>query len=111
LKSPEGIAIVHKLCSKADVLIEPFRPGKIFFSPQVLFNFTTTKIILGVMEKLGLGPSVLLSQNPRLIYARLTGNQHTNFPYKNFLFSLLKNSIVFQIRVWTKWTVFFYGWA
>jgi hypothetical protein len=45
LKSPEGIAIVHKLCSKADVLIEPFRPGKIFFPlkffstslPQKLF--------------------------------------------------------------------------
>ncbi|XP_057364517.1 alpha-methylacyl-CoA racemase-like [Daphnia carinata] len=53
LKSPDGIAILHRLCSKADVLIEPFRPG--------------------VMEKLGLGPSTLLSQNPRLIYARLTG--------------------------------------
>ena len=30
-------------------------------------------IIIGVMEKLGLGPSVLLTENPRLIYARLTG--------------------------------------
>ena len=29
LKSPEGLAIVHKLCSTADVLIEPFRPGTI----------------------------------------------------------------------------------
>ena len=29
--------------------------------------------ILGVMEKLGLGPSTLLAKNPRLIYARLTG--------------------------------------
>lgn len=27
----------------------------------------------GVMEKLGLGPDVLLQENPRLIYARLTG--------------------------------------
>ncbi|NXA28649.1 AMACR racemase, partial [Ibidorhyncha struthersii] len=27
----------------------------------------------GVMEKLGLGPEVLLRENPRLIYARLTG--------------------------------------
>lgn len=27
----------------------------------------------GVMEKLGLGPRELLSENPRLIYARLTG--------------------------------------
>ena len=28
---------------------------------------------LGVMEKLGLGPSVLCKENPRLVYARLTG--------------------------------------
>ncbi|NWV12187.1 AMACR racemase, partial [Ptilonorhynchus violaceus] len=27
----------------------------------------------GVMEKLGLGPEVLLKENPRLVYARLTG--------------------------------------
>lgn len=27
----------------------------------------------GVMEKLGLGPEELLKENPRLIYARLTG--------------------------------------
>lgn len=27
----------------------------------------------GVMEKLGLGPQALLKENPRLIYARLTG--------------------------------------
>ena len=30
-------------------------------------------ITKGVMEKLGLGPNVLLRENPRLIYARLTG--------------------------------------
>lgn len=53
LQSPHGIAIVRKLCLKSDVLIEPFRPG--------------------VMEKLGLGPEILLKENPRLIYARLTG--------------------------------------
>ena len=29
--------------------------------------------IAGVMEKLGLGPDILMKQNPRLIYARLTG--------------------------------------
>ena len=28
---------------------------------------------LGVMEKLNLGPDELLKNNPRLIYARLTG--------------------------------------
>jgi len=27
----------------------------------------------GVMEKLGLGPAVLLQDNPQLVYARLTG--------------------------------------
>ncbi|KAK3746306.1 hypothetical protein QZH41_015393, partial [Actinostola sp. cb2023] len=42
-----------RLCSKADVLIEPFRPG--------------------VMERLGLGPCVLMQDNPKLIYSRLTG--------------------------------------
>lgn len=29
--------------------------------------------VKGVMEKLGLGPEELLKENPRLIYARLTG--------------------------------------
>ncbi|XP_045216653.1 alpha-methylacyl-CoA racemase-like [Mercenaria mercenaria] len=53
LKQPEGINVVRKLCSKADVVIEPFRKG--------------------VMEKLGLGPEKLMADNPGLIYARLTG--------------------------------------
>lgn len=53
LKKPKAINIMKKLCSNADVLIEPYRPG--------------------VMEKLGLGPDVLLNENPKLIYARLTG--------------------------------------
>ena len=30
-------------------------------------------LVPGVMEKLGLGPEILMKQNPRLIYARLTG--------------------------------------
>ena len=34
---------------------------------------TNLIMLLGVMEKLGLGPEVLMKQNPRLIYARLTG--------------------------------------
>ncbi|KAF9172274.1 hypothetical protein BGX21_005174 [Mortierella sp. AD011] len=53
LKSSAGIETLIRLCEKADVIIEPFRPG--------------------VMEKLGLGPEVLLKRNPRLIYARMTG--------------------------------------
>ncbi|MEE6457988.1 hypothetical protein FKM82_000137 [Ascaphus truei] len=53
LKSPEGVGLMKKLCKKSDVLIEPFRHG--------------------VMEKLGLGPEVMLKENPRLIYARLSG--------------------------------------
>ena len=29
LKDPQGRAIIEKLSSKSDVLIEPFRPGKV----------------------------------------------------------------------------------
>ncbi|MGQ3288279.1 MULTISPECIES: CaiB/BaiF CoA-transferase family protein [unclassified Sphingopyxis] len=53
LKTPEGIAIIRDLCRTADGLIEGFRPG--------------------VMERLGLGPDVLLQDNPRLVYGRMTG--------------------------------------
>ncbi|KAM6034903.1 alpha-methylacyl-CoA racemase [Theristicus caerulescens] len=53
LKQPAGAGVLKQLCGGADVLIEPFRHG--------------------VMENLGLGPEVLLQENPRLIYARLTG--------------------------------------
>jgi alpha-methylacyl-CoA racemase len=53
LKKPKAVDIMKKLCKNSDVIIEPYRPG--------------------VMEKLGLGPDVLMKENPRLIYARLTG--------------------------------------
>ncbi|XP_026154190.1 alpha-methylacyl-CoA racemase [Mastacembelus armatus] len=53
LKTTEGVALLKKLCVRSDVVLEPFRKG--------------------VMEKLGLGPKELLKENPRLIYARLTG--------------------------------------
>jgi alpha-methylacyl-CoA racemase len=53
LKSPEGVETVLRLAERADVLLEPYRPG--------------------VMERLGLGPDVTCARNPRLIYARLTG--------------------------------------
>nr|XP_046231268.1 alpha-methylacyl-CoA racemase [Scatophagus argus]XP_046231269.1 alpha-methylacyl-CoA racemase [Scatophagus argus]XP_046231270.1 alpha-methylacyl-CoA racemase [Scatophagus argus] len=53
LKASEGVALLRKLCVQSDVVLEPYRKG--------------------VMEKLGLGPQELLKENPRLIYARLTG--------------------------------------
>jgi len=53
LKQPEGIEFVRRLCVQADGLIEGYRPG--------------------VMERLGLGPEVLLARNERLIYGRITG--------------------------------------
>ncbi|KAI1853618.1 hypothetical protein JX265_004050 [Neoarthrinium moseri] len=53
LKSPSGISLIKELAKAADVIIDPFRPG--------------------VLEKLGLGPDVLSSINPRIIYGRMTG--------------------------------------
>jgi alpha-methylacyl-CoA racemase len=53
LKSPEQQAHALELLSKADILLEGFRPG--------------------VMERLGLGPASALLRNPRLIYGRMTG--------------------------------------
>lgn len=53
IKNEKGQQLIRSLSKKADVLIEPYRPG--------------------VMEKLNLGPEILLKENPRLIYARLTG--------------------------------------
>jgi alpha-methylacyl-CoA racemase len=53
LKKPEGITAVRRLVASADGLIEGFRPG--------------------VMERLGLGPDVLLADNPKLVYGRMTG--------------------------------------
>jgi alpha-methylacyl-CoA racemase len=53
LRNAKGVELVKRLSQNSDVLIEPFRPG--------------------VMEKLGLGPEILMKDNPRLIYARLTG--------------------------------------
>jgi alpha-methylacyl-CoA racemase len=53
LKSQKGVARVRELTRDADGLIEGFRPG--------------------VMERLGLGPELLLEDNPRLVYGRMTG--------------------------------------
>lgn len=53
LKHPEGVALVRRLCHRADGVVEGFRPG--------------------VMERLGLGPDVLLHTNQKLVYGRMTG--------------------------------------
>jgi alpha-methylacyl-CoA racemase len=47
LKTPEGTAVLRALAASADGLIEGFRPG--------------------TMERLGLGPDVLLIDNPKLV--------------------------------------------
>ena len=53
LKSAEGLDAMLALCDGADVLVENFRPG--------------------TLERLGLGPDVLLARNPRLVITRVTG--------------------------------------
>ena len=53
LKHPDGIATVLQLAAQADVFLESFRPG--------------------VVERLGLGPDVILARNERTVYGRLTG--------------------------------------
>lgn len=53
LKTKEGVEAVLKLCETADIIQEGFRPG--------------------VMERLGLGPDVVMKRNPKIIYGRMTG--------------------------------------
>lgn len=53
LKTGEGKEELKGKVREADIFLDAYRPG--------------------VMEKLGLGPDVLLALNPRLIYARLSG--------------------------------------
>ncbi len=53
LRSSDGVELVRRLVSSADVLVEGFRPG--------------------VAERLGLGPEALQAVNPRLVYGRMTG--------------------------------------
>ncbi len=52
-KTDAGRDAARALCRGADGVIEGFRPG--------------------VMERLGLGPDVLIGDNPNLIYGRMTG--------------------------------------
>ena len=53
LKNRDGVDATLRLIDRADALIEGFRPG--------------------VMERLGLGPDICLTRNPKLVYSRMTG--------------------------------------
>lgn len=53
VKSASGLDVVLRLVDRADVFVEGFRPG--------------------VVERMGLGPTVCLDRNPRLVYGRMTG--------------------------------------
>jgi alpha-methylacyl-CoA racemase len=53
LKTPPGVAVLHRILESADVLIEGFRPG--------------------VMERIGVGPDVLELMHPHLVVGRMTG--------------------------------------
>jgi len=61
-KHADGLQTLLRMIERADVLLEPYRPG--------------------VMERLGLGPDVACQRNPRLVYARLTGFGQDG-PYAN----------------------------
>jgi alpha-methylacyl-CoA racemase len=52
-KNPRAVEVFLDLVTKADVVVEGFRPG--------------------VMERLGIGPEPCLARNPKLVYARMTG--------------------------------------
>lgn len=57
LKQPAGVQAALALLDRAEVLLEGLRPG--------------------VMDKLGLGPDVVLARRPTLVYGRMTGwGQH-----------------------------------
>ncbi|EME19153.1 CaiB/BaiF CoA transferase family protein [Rhodococcus triatomae] len=53
LKSPEGREVLLELVKSADAVLENFRPG--------------------TLEKLGIGPDVLLAANPALVVTRISG--------------------------------------
>jgi CoA:oxalate CoA-transferase len=63
LKHPEGKLLVKRLAREADVVAENFRPG--------------------TMDRLGLGYEALRKENPRLVYAALSGFGQTG-PYSQY---------------------------
>lgn len=62
LKNEDDLRLLRRACALADAFMEGFRPGTV--------------------ERLGIGPEDLLSVNPRLVYARVTGYGQTG-PMKN----------------------------
>ncbi len=62
LKDPDDLDTMLRLCDRADVLVENFRPG--------------------TLERLGLGPEVLHARNPGLVLTRVTGFGQTG-PYRD----------------------------
>lgn len=53
LKNPEIVELIKDMLPKTDVLVDAFRPG--------------------VMERLGLGPTIARQINPRLVYCSISG--------------------------------------
>src|SRR5262245_53264530 len=53
LKDPDDVGVFLRLCDRAHVMVENFRPG--------------------TLERLGLGPDALLTRNPSLVITRVTG--------------------------------------
>jgi crotonobetainyl-CoA:carnitine CoA-transferase CaiB-like acyl-CoA transferase len=53
IRKDEGAAVVRRLATRADVLVEAYRPG--------------------VLARRGLGAEALRAENPRLVYCSLTG--------------------------------------
>jgi crotonobetainyl-CoA:carnitine CoA-transferase CaiB-like acyl-CoA transferase len=62
LKDRDDVEVFLRLCDRAHVLVENFRPG--------------------TLERLGVGPDVLLARNPSLVITRVTGFGQDG-PYAN----------------------------
>lgn len=62
LKLAEGQAVAMRLCSRADIVLESFRPG--------------------VMDRLGLGYEAVRAQNAKVVYCAITGYGQTG-PYRD----------------------------
>ena len=62
LRDPEGITLFRNLAKTASVVVENFIPGR--------------------LEEIGIGPDILLTDNPSLILVRISGFGQTG-PYKN----------------------------